>query len=229
MCLNKDSHPSSRDNATDIVELMDICRFINGQKSGERKVFDEIPTAVHGISTLCEKATPSHYHNMKFHHLMILSSIALVSAGSTIVLAADSASDADKAFVAKVSQGGMYEVEASKVAEKQATAADVKDQATTEVHDHEGVNKRLKKIAEAAGLTVSADLNSEFAERLEKLKAVKPEDFDKAYIEDMKQIHDKDEKLFAREAEEGTGEFKAFAHETDIIVKRHIGSLHGND
>ena len=45
----------------------------------------------------------------------------------------------------------------------------------------------------------------------------------------MKKIHAKDEKLFAKEAEEGTGDFKAFAHETDLIVKRHIGSLKGTD
>jgi putative membrane protein len=143
--------------------------------------------------------------------------------------AEEHASDADKAFVAKVSQGGMYEVEASKLAEQRAAAADVKDIATTEVHDHEGVNKRLKTIAESAGLAVAPELNSMFASRLAKLGAVKSEDFDAAYIDDMKQIHDKDEKLFAKEAEEGTGQFKAFAHETDQIVKRHIGALHGTD
>ena len=50
-------------------------------------------------------------------------------------------------------------------------------------------------------------------------------DFDAAYIEDMKQIHDKDEKLFAQEAKDGSGDFKPFAAETDKIVKRHIGAL----
>ena len=46
----------------------------------------------------------------------------------------------------------------------------------------------------------------------------------------MKQIHDKDEKLFAQEAKEGGGGgFKDFAQQTDVIVKRHIGALHGAD
>ena len=46
------------------------------------------------------------------------------------------ASETDRAFVAKVSQGGTYEVEASRYAETKAVAQDVKDLAVTEVHDH---------------------------------------------------------------------------------------------
>jgi putative membrane protein len=45
----------------------------------------------------------------------------------------------------------------------------------------------------------------------------------------MQSIHDKDEKLFAKEAVEGSDNFKTFAHQTDLIVKRHIGALHGLD
>jgi putative membrane protein len=162
--------------------------------------------------------------------IILFTALAVVSAVSVSLLhAGEPASEADKVFVGKVSQGGMYEVEASKLAEQRATAADVKDVATAEVHDHDGVNEALKKIATAAGIDIATELNAEFKARLEKLSSTPPADFDAAYIEDMKQIHDKDEKLFAKEAEEGSESFKAFAHETDRIVKRHIGSLHGAD
>ena len=159
----------------------------------------------------------------------VVAAVLIALAAVPTARGAGPASAADKAFVAKVSQGGMYEVEASKVAEKRAAAQDVKDLAVTEVHDHGQVNRSLKKIADSAGVPVAATLNGEFAERLAKLSAVPADGFDAAYIADMKAIHDKDEKLFAREAEEGTGDFKAFAHETDAIVKRHIGALHGTD
>jgi putative membrane protein len=155
------------------------------------------------------------------------------SAASVVVLfscASQAAEPAvDAVFVGNVSQGGRYEVEASKLAEKRASAADVKDQALTEVHDHERVNASLKKIADASGIALAPELNAMFKERLAKLSAASAGDFDKAYIDDMKSIHDKDEKLFAKEAVEGGGDFKAFAHETDAIVKRHIGALHGTD
>ena len=159
--------------------------------------------------------------------LVATSLVAVALFGAPVLHAADMASDTDKTFVGKVSQGGMYEVEASKVAEMKAVAQNVKDQANTEVHDHELVGAKLKRISTAAGVPVAPKLNATFQARLDKLKATPAADFDAGYITDMQAIHDMDEKLFAKEAMEGSGDFKTFAHETDLIVKRHIGALHG--
>ena len=142
--------------------------------------------------------------------------------------AADTPSSSDKMFVGKVSQGGMYEVEASKLAEQKATAQDVKDIALTEIHDHELVNHKLKAIATEVGIKVAGQSNSMFVQRLAKLKNASADGFDASYLADMQQIHDMDEKLFAKEAVEGSGQFKPFAAETDRIVKRHIGALKGD-
>jgi putative membrane protein len=164
---------------------------------------------------------------MIFTKIVSLSTAAFLIGVGLVTQASRAASDIDTAFVAKVSQGGMYEVEASKLAEERATTPDVKDVAHTEVHDHNLVNQNLKKLADAAGIPVAKDLNEEFKARLEKLKSASAGDFDAAYIDDMKQIHDNDEKLFAKEAQGGSEDFKVFAHQTDQIVKRHIGALHG--
>jgi putative membrane protein len=44
----------------------------------------------------------------------------------------------------------------------------------------------------------------------------------------MKTIHALDGAAFAREAKTGkNADLKAFAAETELIVKRHIGALHG--
>ena len=150
---------------------------------------------------------------------------AVLSFSMAPLYAAEGASAVDKAFVGKVSQGGAYEVEASKVALQKASAPDVKDLATAEVHDHEGVNANLKQIASATGVEIAPQLNAEFQQRLAKLNAVQGAGFDQAYLADMKQIHDKDEKLFAQEAVAGSASYKTFAHQTDQIVKRHIGAL----
>jgi putative membrane protein len=143
--------------------------------------------------------------------------------------AADVAFSTDNAFVAKVSQGGMYEVEASKIAAQKATAQDVKDLAVMDVHDHDLVNRELRKIAASEGIDVPPQLNAAFQQRLAQLKSNSGTAFDAAYINNMAQIHDMDEKLFAREAVEGSSDFKAFAAKTDLIVKRHIGAIHGTD
>ena len=132
----------------------------------------------------------------------------VLAAANTVTAAAPNASTQDNTFVAKVSQGGMYEVELGKVAEQQGSAQDIKDQGNTEAHDHELVG------------------NTEFKTRLAKISALSGEQFDKAYIEDMKKIHAADGAAFLKEAKEGSNPaLKSFAKSTFDIVQRHIGEL----
>ncbi len=163
------------------------------------------------------------------YKLVPLTSAALACCLAFPASAAAPATETDKTFVGKVSQGGAYEVAASKFAVQHASLPDVKDQAIAEVHDHTLVGNELKRISSAGGIPIAPELNQEFTERLNKLKAATGPGFDAFYIEDMKSIHDKDEKLFAQEATDGSDAFKTFAHQTDLIVKRHIGALHGTD
>jgi putative membrane protein len=141
------------------------------------------------------------------------------------LLAAEPASDNDRAFVAKVSQGGLYEVEAGKVAAMRGTVPVVKDFGLLESQDHEGVNSGLKHIAGMTGVTIAPGLNAEFSQRLAKLKAVPAAQFDSYYVADMKQIHNNDEGLFAQEAQDGSQAYKQFAHDTAVLVKAHLGWL----
>ena len=139
--------------------------------------------------------------------------------------AAEPASPADKAFVAKVSQGGAYEVEAGRVAAAKGQTAFVRDFGVLESHDHDGVNAELKHIAGMTGVTIAPGLNAEFTARLNKLKSVPAGQFDAFYVEDMKAIHNKDEGLFVQESGDGSAGYKAFAHGTAVLVKAHLGWL----
>jgi putative membrane protein len=81
--------------------------------------------------------------------------------GGTAMMA-QTASSADKAFVGKVSQGGLYEVEAGRVAAMRGMSPVVKDFGLLESQDHEGVNSRLKAIAGKTGVSIKPGLNAEF-------------------------------------------------------------------
>jgi putative membrane protein len=152
--------------------------------------------------------------------------VLLMVSATVITHAADAFSDDDKAFVAKVSQGGMYEVALGKLAENQAMLQDVKDSGNTEAHDHMLVGDKLKSIVEANGMEFPKKLNAEFQARFDKMSALPPEKFDAAYIHHMKEIHDADGAAFAREARSGSNpDLKAFAAETYRIVQRHLGEL----
>ena len=150
----------------------------------------------------------------------------ILSALSAGAIAA-TASPADRAFVAKVSQGGMYEVESSKLATSKGSTQDVRDFAVAEVHDHKLVGDNLTKVAKASGITFSTKLNADFEAKLDHLKGLSSADFDQAYMSDMATIHDADGAAFASEAADGGSDaFKSFAAETHVIVLRHIGAIH---
>lgn len=150
---------------------------------------------------------------------------ALVTIAATASAATLSASDA--AFVAKVSQGGMFEVESSKLAMQKADAQDVKDVANTEVHDHELVGDKLRAIAASKGITLDTQLNASFSKQMAHLQTLSGAAFDNAYIAAMDTVHAGDGAAFDKEAKLAKDpELKAFAAQTALIVKRHIGALH---
>jgi putative membrane protein len=106
-----------------------------------------------------------------FMRFAVISLFVVALSLSASPQASDPALEADKAFVGKVSQGGMYEVEASKVAQQKGSAPDVIDLAVMEVHDHTLVNNGLKKVATEENIQVSDKLNATFQQRLQTLQS----------------------------------------------------------
>jgi putative membrane protein len=156
----------------------------------------------------------------------ILAAVLAVGVVPGAARAADATSGADKAFIAKVSQGGMFEVAAGKLAATQGDAQDVKDMGATEAHDHGLVGARLTSIAAAAGIRFPDTLNPLFQKELDGLKAKSGPEFDEAFVSDMLDIHAKDGAAFAQEAKGGTNpKLREFAVATRRIVLRHVGAL----
>ncbi len=140
--------------------------------------------------------------------------------------AAEIASSADKAFIASVSQGGMFEVQAGQLAMKQGSTQDIRDQGNTEAHDHTLVGQKLKSIASDEGVSFPDILDPAFQKELDDLKTLHNKAFDTAYLDDMLLIHYKDGASFSKEAADGGDpKLKAFAAQTYRIVERHIGEL----
>ena len=153
--------------------------------------------------------------------------VAFTSISCTVAAhAAQSASAADRSFVAMVSQGGMFEVQAGALAASQGSTEDIKDQGTTEEHDHQLVGGKLKAAATAAGISFPSALNTMFEKKISDLKALDGPAFDTAYLKEMAEIHDKDGAAFAKEAQSGTNPgLKDFAAQTHRIVVMHIGEI----
>jgi putative membrane protein len=153
--------------------------------------------------------------------------IAVTAGALPLAAHAGNVSATDQAFVAMVSQGGMFEVQAGQLAADQGSTQDIKDQGATEAHDHQLVGDKLRAIATSAGIPIADSLNASFQKKLSDLKALSGPAFDSAYLNDMVDIHNKDGAAFAKEASSGTNpDLRAFAAETHRIVVRHLGELH---
>jgi len=160
--------------------------------------------------------------------IAIATTLVTLAFGAAAVSAAPMATPADRAFVAKVSQGGMFEVAAGKLAETKGSTQDVRDFGTTEVHDHMLVGAKLKRISTSEGVMFSATPNAEFAGKLAHLNGLSGTAFDAAYLTEMAALHDADGAAFLTESTNGgSAAYRAFGTETHRIVQRHIGAIKG--
>ncbi len=151
---------------------------------------------------------------------------ALSAGGISAANAADPLSATDKAFVAMVSQGGMFEVKLGQLGSDQGSTQVVRDQAATEAHDHTLVGDKLKSIVSETDMTLPDGLNDSFSKELDQIKSLSGTAFDSAYIKAMETVHAKDGAAFAKEAKQGSNpKLKAFAAETHSIVVAHVGEL----
>ncbi len=161
---------------------------------------------------------------------MKIAPFALVAALAASSAFAATATPADRAFVSKVSQGGMFEVDAGKLAATKGSTQDVRDFAAAEVHDHMLVGAKLKAISSSEGVTFASTPNAEFAGKMATLKGLSGAAFDAQYMSDMAALHDADGAAFLKESTEGgSAAYRAFGAETHRIVERHIGAIHGTE
>ncbi len=155
-----------------------------------------------------------------------LTSSAVASSAVASTALAATASPADTAFVAKVSQGGMFEVAAGKLAAEKGSTQDIRDFGAMEVHDHELVGAKLTSISQSEGLTPPSHLNADFQAKLDHLQTLSGPEFDAAYMAEMSTLHAADGAAFAEEsADGGSPAYRAFGAETHVIVERHIGAI----
>ena len=110
---------------------------------------------------------------------------------------------ADADFAAKAAEGGMAEVEASRIATQKALHADVKKFAQKMVDDHGTVNDELKALAASRSMTLPSELNAEHQQMRDKLNTLSGADFDKEYMSGMVKDHDMTVALFESEANTG--------------------------
>jgi putative membrane protein len=133
---------------------------------------------------------------------------------------------ADKDFVVKAASGGMLEVELGKLAQTNASSADVKSFGKMMISDHTKANDELITVAKAKNITVPSVPGEDAQKHIDELKAKKGAEFDKAYVDLMVNDHKEDIDEFQKEADDGKDtEIKALAAKTLPTLKEHLQKI----
>lgn len=132
----------------------------------------------------------------------------------------------DARFAVAAADGGMAEVQLGQLASEKGVAADVKSFGAMMVKDHSEANNKLMTLAKEKGITLPGSL-SEFEQKTKnKLQAKSGKDFDKAYVDDMIEDHEKDIKDFQNAAKNlKDPDLKTFVQNTLPVLKTHLAAI----
>lgn len=131
-------------------------------------------------------------------------------------------------FASTIAGSDMYEIAAGKLAETMATNASCKKFGAMLVTDHGKSTAMLKTAAAAAtpAVTLPTTMPAELQAKIEALKATKGADFDKLFVEQQKDGHEKAlEALKSYAASGDAPSLKDFANKAIPVVQGHLDQL----
>ena len=135
----------------------------------------------------------------------------------------DSTIQDDSKFAVKAADGGMMEVELSKLALTKSTSPEVKKLAKMMVDDHTAANNELKKLAGTKNISVPATVSTDRQEKLTDFMKKTGNDFDKDYASYMVSDHKDAIELFKKQAEKGKDtELKNWAAGKLSTLEHHL-------
>jgi putative membrane protein len=153
----------------------------------------------------------------------LLVNAALMSALPVAIAAPKNQSKQDQAFVDEAARGGKMEVDLGRLAEQNASDAEVKQFGARMVKDHTKLNTELGTVAKSIGLTVPTALSAEQQTEYAKLAKLSGAKFDKAYMDLMVKDHTSDLAAFQKEeAATQNQKLKGAVAKAIPIIQEHL-------
>jgi putative membrane protein len=126
------------------------------------------------------------------------------------------------AFIKGAHEGGLTEIEASKIAEKNSTNKSVTDFAAMMIKDHSDAGVELDTIADHKYVFLKDTVNLEHRTILDSLAKKSGAAFDKAYIELMVKDHEAALELFEENTSSNYTDIADFAKKVKTKVEDHL-------
>lgn len=149
--------------------------------------------------------------------------LGAASASAFAVDVPDHAPTPDEAFVTAATQGGLDEIELSRLAARAAGSAEVRDFAAHMVAEHAESNAALASIAQGANIALPVAPDSEHMQLRDKLAPLQGAEFDKGYVEAMRTDHQKmADLLTSASTSVGNDSLRKYIQKTLPVVQRHL-------
>lgn len=129
----------------------------------------------------------------------------------------------DQQFARQASVGNIFEIQSSQLAQQTSDTEAVKDFAQRMIEDHASVQDQLVTIARQEDFTPPLDLDQEHQQKLQRLRDLTGEEFDKQYMQAQIEAHRKAIDLYTKEIEQGQDEqLQSFAREALPVLRAHL-------
>jgi putative membrane protein len=129
----------------------------------------------------------------------------------------------DAQYLQRLAQGDMAEVTAGKAAAGKAQSGEVKAFADHMVKDHGKMLEEKRKMAKAKQVQLPSGPDKEAQAAMKKLESASSSEFDRAYMKQMVQDHEKALKLVKETASKAQdAELKAAAQKAAPDIEKHL-------
>ncbi|MBP2308176.1 DUF4142 domain-containing protein [Azospirillum melinis] len=170
---------------------------------------------------------------MKRHHLLATAamllftapalSLAQTPAPAKTVTEKGQLAQQDMTFAEKAAISDMFEIQAGKLAQDQAKEQGVKQFGSHMVADHTKTSDAMKTMAREKSMTLPTKLDSEHQQKLDKLRGLKGDQFDSAYLQGQMDAHQTAVTLFRQQAENGKdADLRRFAEQSLPTLEQHL-------
>jgi putative membrane protein len=152
----------------------------------------------------------------------------LVLACAPGIYAADKKSDGkvssnDRSFIKTTAQDNLTEIELGKVAQQNASSAEVKKFGQRMVDDHSKIQQELETIGQKLGAQVPTAPSGSYEKAIKDLSKKTGARFDQDYAKDMVKGHEKAVSLFEKQSKKADSEdLRQFASKTLPILQEHL-------
>jgi putative membrane protein len=128
------------------------------------------------------------------------------------------------AFIKGAHEGGLTEIEASKIAQKNSTNKEVTDFAAMMIKDHSEAGMEIDTLADHKYVFLKDSVNLEHKTILDSLAKKTGAEFDKAYMELMVKDHEAAKELFEENSKSNYTDIREIAEKILPKVEDHLKS-----